>query len=353
MADSKALRALRELADVLAKDHPDVRQRVTLAVEDPPAYVKKFAKELHERAIDAPKPNLALVALIDGLAKHKLLAEIDSGSSAEDAQWGIDHMPNKPKAKNLWSWTNGLDLEDMDAESFLERAGDELRKHGVALVHLGIGSDAFPLVIVPNAHAPRVVDLATKAGFDSEIVTVTSKKKGSVAEDDDEDDAAAGAPEAHWRAFVRGTERGDDVWCVNTAPLALGFETSRLGEDGTNTDEEEFDKLEGNVCATPRGHRREEESGLSRNPDGQIFGAGCVAGSGGKEEEEVVVVAADAPCAHASMNVPTPITAACDSARTKQARSNASPFGGTRVTPARNNLARTSASPSIAFESSS
>lgn len=174
MGDAKAL---QQLATLLGAEHADVCQRITLAIEDPEAYVKTYAKELHERAIASPTPNLPLVALIDALAKHKLLAEIDSGSAAEDAQWALARLATMPKRKTLWSWTKRLDLDDIDAEPFVARAGDELGKHDLALVELDVHSDALPVVLVRKKEARRVVQLARDAGFDAELLG--TRKRGA------------------------------------------------------------------------------------------------------------------------------------------------------------------------------
>ena len=47
----------------------------------------------------------------------------------------------------------------------LEQAGAALRKHGLQLVQLDIGSDAYCVVMVPIAHVAAVARLAKRAGY--------------------------------------------------------------------------------------------------------------------------------------------------------------------------------------------
>jgi len=157
--------ALQGIAELLAPGEGEVAARVLLAYDNPEAYVREHEERLERRGIDEPIDELAWIALVDALADHRLLGEIDWKEAPEEIRATLDALATSPQ--NPWAWHDPE--EDFPTFDFLERAGAESYAAGTALAVLDIESDCYPLVYLPAARAGELVELATGAGYRAEI----------------------------------------------------------------------------------------------------------------------------------------------------------------------------------------
>ncbi|CAL9572936.1 hypothetical protein SUDANB95_04833 [Actinosynnema sp. ALI-1.44] len=126
------------------------------------AYLREHADRLDERGIDEPVPELAWIALVDALADHGLLAEVDWKEAPDEIAAQLRALRSAPRADELWT---SLAQSALPTYEFLEAAGERLRGTGTALAVLDIESDCYPLVLTPAAHADDLAASATTAGF--------------------------------------------------------------------------------------------------------------------------------------------------------------------------------------------
>ncbi|MFE2754090.1 DUF6630 family protein [Actinosynnema sp. NPDC059335] len=159
--------ALASLAALLAPGEPDVARRVVAAHDDPEGYVREHADRLDERGIDEPIPELAWIALVDALADHGLLAEVDWKEAADEIVAQLRDLRSSPAG--AWAWADRV-AGDLPAYDFLGRAGAELRAAGTTLAVLDIESDCYPLVLLPNADAEELRSLAGATGFTAAVL---------------------------------------------------------------------------------------------------------------------------------------------------------------------------------------
>ncbi len=115
-----------------------------------------------------PVPNLAWIALVDALTDHGLLAEVDWKEEPEEVVARLRALGSAPDAP-AWAWLDGADT-GVPTYDFLELAGDGLHEAGTALAVLDIESDCYPLVLLPAAQGPDLVDLAAEAGFRADVL---------------------------------------------------------------------------------------------------------------------------------------------------------------------------------------
>jgi hypothetical protein len=155
--------ALIAVADLLAPGAPEVGARAAAAHDDPAGYVQENAEQLHERGIDEPIPELAWIALVDALADHELLAEVDWKEADDEIVARLRELSSSPAEG--WSWYAGPDEDGLPTYDFLQLAGERLAAEGTALAVLDIDSDCYPLVLLPVGQAADLVDLASAAGF--------------------------------------------------------------------------------------------------------------------------------------------------------------------------------------------
>ncbi|MBB5953897.1 hypothetical protein FHS29_000467 [Saccharothrix tamanrassetensis] len=161
--------ALTALAALLAPDEPDVAGRVVRAHDDPAAYLRAHADRLDDRGIDEPVPNLAWIALVDALADHRLLAEVDWKEDPAEVLSQLRALRSSPTNAGAWIWLDDA-RTDVPTYDFLQSAGDGLRDGGTALAVLDIESDCYPLVLLRASRARELVDLATTAGFTAGVL---------------------------------------------------------------------------------------------------------------------------------------------------------------------------------------
>lgn len=158
--------ALVAVATLLAPDVPEVAARAAAACDDPGAYVLEHADRLDDRGIDEPFPGLAWIALVDALADHGLLAEVDWKEAPDEIAGQLRALRSAPPADELWT---SLAESELPTYEFLESAGERLLGTGTALAVLDIESDCYPLVLLPAARAGDLVASASTAGFAAEV----------------------------------------------------------------------------------------------------------------------------------------------------------------------------------------
>jgi Family of unknown function (DUF6630) len=151
--------ALIEIAALLAPGEPDVAARVTAAHDDPAAYVAEHADQLDGRGIDTVVPDLAWIALVDALADHDLLAEVDWKEAADEVFQQLRQLRSSPAMPDSWGES------DLPTFDFLELTGTRVRDIETRLAVLDIESDCYPLVLVPAALGEQLTSLADAAGF--------------------------------------------------------------------------------------------------------------------------------------------------------------------------------------------
>ncbi|MEV0675627.1 DUF6630 family protein [Actinosynnema sp. NPDC050436] len=160
--------ALTALAALLAPDVPEVGGRVLAAHDDPAGFLAAHADRLDERGIDEPVPNLAWIALVDALADHGLLAEVDWKEDPQEVLAQLRVLRSSP-ADAAWGRVDGVDTA-VPTFDFLVAAGSALRAGGTALAVLDIESDCYPLVLLPADRADELVGLAATAGFTAGVL---------------------------------------------------------------------------------------------------------------------------------------------------------------------------------------
>lgn len=137
------------------------------AHDDPGAYLLEHADRLDDRGIDEPFPGLAWIALVDALADHGLLAEVDWKEAPDEIAAQLRALRSAPRADELWTSPAESELPTYE---FLELAGNRLHGTGTALAVLDIESDCYPLVLLPAARAGDVVALTAAAGFTAAVL---------------------------------------------------------------------------------------------------------------------------------------------------------------------------------------
>jgi hypothetical protein len=143
--------ALVALTAMLAPDWPDVTELVLAAHDNPASYTRR----------PAPVPLLPWVALVDALADHDLLAEVDRRERPDEVVRMLRRLATSPP--DVWDWPTEADRH-LRTGVFLERVAQHLREAGVTLSALDIRSDCYPLVLTPVARTTELNGLAELAG---------------------------------------------------------------------------------------------------------------------------------------------------------------------------------------------
>ncbi|MFJ6570365.1 DUF6630 family protein [Streptomyces sp. NPDC091292] len=164
MSGTDAVRSsLAAAAALLAPAHPEVAERVLHAHDDPAGYLRTYADELDDRGIDEPIPDLAWIALVDALDRHRLLAEFDWKEDPREIRARLGTLASRPSA-DPWVLLDAGDT-NLPTYEFLEVCGRHYREVGAALAVLDIESDCYPVVCLRGARAEELTSLAESAGF--------------------------------------------------------------------------------------------------------------------------------------------------------------------------------------------
>lgn len=159
--DDKRLDALIAIGALIAPRAKTLAAHVTQAFQEPAAYVTAHADRMNDRGIDEPVDDLPWIALIDALHDAKALSEIDWKTEAEDVEWNIAKLARGFKLPPA----DDPDDDERATWELLELAGLALRKKKLQLAQLDMGSDAYPLVVVPAARFAALAKLAKVARY--------------------------------------------------------------------------------------------------------------------------------------------------------------------------------------------
>jgi hypothetical protein len=142
----------RKALAIVAMLAPGAAKRVTLAFDDAEAYAKRYRRALEERGLSEVDP---WIAVVDALEEAGALASIDWKTDADELGLVIRRLLGKPLR-----WPKGTDHDERSTAELLEIFGERLvREHSMTLAHLDIGADEYELVLVPSAHARRLLTL--------------------------------------------------------------------------------------------------------------------------------------------------------------------------------------------------
>lgn len=155
--------SLAAVAALLAPAHQAVAEQVLHAHDDPEGYVRDHAGSLEHRGIDGPVPQLAWIALIDALAEHRRLAELDWKEDSEEIRSQLQGLESRPSV-DPWVLVETDDML-LPTKEFLEACGRHYRDVGAALAILDIESDCYPVVCLRAARVQELTALAARAGF--------------------------------------------------------------------------------------------------------------------------------------------------------------------------------------------
>ena len=231
MADMTVKAALVELASILAPKSPLVNAQIDTACDRPAAYVAQFKSRLAERAVTKPTQDLPLLALVDALVEHSLLAEIDVHAAPEDVLHAVERLASLPKkARAFGKVAKADDFDDLSASAVLARLEGVTSKAGWHLVGLDRGADAFYVVAVRDAQV--IGPAVTAAGFrrlqrfaETEPSAIQSHADRMAAIE-----ATLMVPNPVWRFFLKVEADRVAVWALKVAELAIDLSDSTLGQ---------------------------------------------------------------------------------------------------------------------------
>lgn len=159
----EARASLAAVAALLAPAHEAVAARALHAHDDPAGYVRDHGAALANRGIDEPVPGLAWTALVDALAEHRLLAELDWKEDTEEIRSQLRGLVSQPSV-DPWVLVGADDML-LPTHEFLEACGRHFLGVGAALAILDIESDCYPVVCLRAARVAELTLLAARAGF--------------------------------------------------------------------------------------------------------------------------------------------------------------------------------------------
>jgi hypothetical protein len=160
--------ALIELATLFTSDST-LSDEISLALNDPAAYLQQFVDSLSERGIASARPDLAWFALLDGLKARARAAELDWKSSPGDVLFGLNTLVNMPR--DGWDgYVEECDRRvnpdrDSFVECYLQIADLRTAPHGLSVLVLDSGGDSYPAALLETSKVARALELAGEAGL--------------------------------------------------------------------------------------------------------------------------------------------------------------------------------------------
>ncbi|WP_164234257.1 DUF6630 family protein [Microbacterium hydrocarbonoxydans] len=147
----------------LLDDDAELAAEVRLAADDPEEYFRRHEDRLADRGIESPDETDPWLALIDGLDDVGALAYLDWKDTGAEVAQALAGVPRVVRA--------GIDLdavEDIDdLEAAVAHADRLLAGSGLRVVYLEEDSDAYPLVVVPSAHAAEIIEISARLGYEA------------------------------------------------------------------------------------------------------------------------------------------------------------------------------------------
>lgn len=143
-----------------------ILSEISLALEQPKAYVEKFKDRLDERGIDRPIDQLAWISLVDALLEHDLAFEIDWKESGLYLCDVVDELLDRKKMACI-SWEDFEDgeFDELPTSQYLNEISIRLSEKGISLACLDIESDCYVLITVPSTDIDEIKALAREAGY--------------------------------------------------------------------------------------------------------------------------------------------------------------------------------------------
>jgi len=186
------------VAKLLAPKDVSIVKSVRLAIERPDEYVKTHARDLADRGVTKPIPELPSLALLDALDAARLVALIDWKSATEDVVFLLRKLKTN---KNLsWAWMKPYDeddLDDLSLDRLLKAIASEADRN-FALVNIDTSSDQYAIAIVERARASQIVKAMNAVGERAEVIVgkPLAKPKPKPTR------VRAGTPMAKWPSCV-------------------------------------------------------------------------------------------------------------------------------------------------------
>ena len=160
------LEVLLSLSKLLAPgDDGSLQQALTLAVNEPAAYLRTHPETAERGFVEADTPSLPWLALVDGLLARGHAMEVDHRTDMEEVQWNLSKVKNysrfSPKTR---AW--------MESVSKMEGGGECLRAlaphaaaDGLVIAVMDIDSDSYVTLILGRDDYAKATALAAKAGY--------------------------------------------------------------------------------------------------------------------------------------------------------------------------------------------
>ncbi|MBT2773614.1 hypothetical protein J7J47_15410 [Halomonas sp. ISL-60] len=126
---------------------------VNLALSDPESYFGKYSDDLMERGIEDPSEVTPWIALVDGLTRSASLVELDWKFDAAELVWNLEQL-NVCKAHAIDF--SKISESDEYSEDLLKLVASVLDSYSLSLIILDIGSDSYPLMVIPRDDVDQV-----------------------------------------------------------------------------------------------------------------------------------------------------------------------------------------------------
>lgn len=158
-SDPLPMGPLLALARLLAgPQHADrVAEEVALAATDADGYAARFEDRMDDRMISPQTSRLVWIALVDALDDAGRAIELDWKEDVAEVEAALDRLAGRP----VFADTLPDDADTFDA---LKQAGRQALDANLALFHLDIDSDSYPVTLVPLPDAYPAQVLADQLG---------------------------------------------------------------------------------------------------------------------------------------------------------------------------------------------
>lgn len=134
---------------------------VRLALEQPAAYLDRFADKLVNRGMVQPEHVTPWLALVEGLQWRGQNQELDWKLAMDEAIWVLQQLKTVQRRALPLQVLVGSTALSHDA---LMEAGDYLHSQGLTLVSVDVESDCYPLSVVETSAVVHLQALARKVG---------------------------------------------------------------------------------------------------------------------------------------------------------------------------------------------
>ncbi|KMM75748.1 hypothetical protein ACP93_09800 [Xanthomonas sp. NCPPB 1128] len=149
------------ICDTLAPEDHGLRDDVALAIEAPSRYLQQFEDPLFERGIEEPHQVSPWLALVDGLISRGLCTEVDWKVDAADLAHALGELRPLAGMRDVLSPLAASQTRNEEALTLAARC---LQVQSMALLHLDIDSDSYPLLVVPADRRDAVLRMAEALG---------------------------------------------------------------------------------------------------------------------------------------------------------------------------------------------